>query len=559
MAYGLDVESSLSVLVGFSRKGNGYRLKKAVVLPGFFADPDQKPEIYSGAPLGTTFSALKGMGIKAGRPVTLVPGKDVYYRFVLTATNNPKMIEQQVRMEAEEIGGEGASILADYISGADFDYAPAIHVALAREEVIDHYANSLAAAGVDTGELVPGCAALYQAYLISGDTETEHVLMYANIGDDSTDVILVREGTLLYSRSIGIGVNDFITRLLPEYGGDRDAVRQVLFTQIDLRPSVAAENLSGDRGVEAGQEVASRVFQQITSTLMLAKGAMKAPKLDARKIVLSGQGAAIPGLRELMMNRVRKTVEVFDPLANVDIEGIDQKTDETVQSYRPALALALGLAALGTNPKAEKATFEPATVRRRRQFLHKSLFLYLAVALVIALVLPAYIISRKSMDSAEESLAARTHGPIGRYTAASNEIASHEAAQTRAEKRFDASELALMPGRVSTEVLTEFSKRRPDAVRISSVELKTDTNNPTNDKNFKPRTLLKFKFFIEKRGGSNPISVANELRGILASLPGVLQDAEGGVIPGPTEDIDTGLMVEQTVVLDTDLKPEVTK
>ena len=165
MAYGLDVESSISILVGLARKGSTYRLKKAVALPGFSADPNQKPEFYAGTPLGTTFRALKGMGIKPGRPVTLVPGKDVYYRFVLSATANPKMVEQQVRMEAEEIGGEGANILADYISGADFDYSPAIHVALAREEVIDHYANSLAESGVETGELVPGCAALYQAYL----------------------------------------------------------------------------------------------------------------------------------------------------------------------------------------------------------------------------------------------------------------------------------------------------------------------------------------------------------------------------------------------------------
>jgi len=198
-------------------------------------------------------------------------------------------------------------------------------------------------------------------------------------------------------------------------------------------------------------------------------------------------------------------------------------------------------------------------VRRRREFLNKSLFLYLAVALVVALVLPSYILSRNSIDSADETLRTRQQGPIGRYVAASNEIGAYETAQTRAEKRFDASELALMPGRVSTEVLTEFSKRRPDTVRISSVELLTDTNNPTSDKNFKPRTLLKFTFFIEKRGGNNPINVSNELRAILAELPGVLKGTDGGVIPGPQEDIDSGLMVTQTVVLDLTLEQEGTQ
>ncbi|MEZ5993318.1 MAG: pilus assembly protein PilM [Planctomycetota bacterium] len=549
MAYGFDIESNLSILAGLTRKGGSYKLKKALVLPGFKADPDQKPEVYSGQPLGTTFSALKGMGVKAGYPATLVPGKDVYYRFVLVATNNPKVVEQQVKLEADEIGGEDAKVIADYISGADFDYSPAIHVALAREELIDHYANCLKHAGIETGPLIPGCAALYQAYLVSGDVETEHVVMHANIGDDTTDVILVREGTLLYCRSIGIGVNDFITRLLPEYGGERDAIRQVLFQQIDLRPSVAADNLSGDRGVEAGQEVASRVFQQITSTIMLAKGAMKAPKLDARKIVLSGPGAAIPGLRELMMNRVRKTVEVFDPLHNIDTEGVDDQTREAMQSYRPALAMAIGLAALATDTKAERATFEPASVRRRREFLHKSLFLYLACVVVIALVLPLYFLASATEAEAAKTLQERLQGPVGRYTAASNEIPTREAAKARAEKRFDAGALALMPGRVSTDILMQFAAQRPATVRIRKVELKTDTNNPTGAKDFVPKPMLVMDFFIEKQPGADPIAVNAELRKILASLGGAK-----AVTPGESKENAEGIEVQHTVELSLELE-----
>lgn len=551
MAYGFDIESNLSMLVGLSRKGSQYKLKKALALPGFSVDPDQKPEFHASAPLGSTFRALRNIGVKPGLPATLVPGRDVYYRFVLSATNNPKMIEQQVRMEADEIGGEDARIMADYVPGADFDYAPAIHVALAREEVIDHFAGSLKAAGIETGELIPGCAALYQAYKISGDMDTEHVLMYANIGDDSTDVILVREGTLLYARSINIGVNDFITRLLPEYGGDRDAIRQVLFQQIDLRPSVAADNLSGDRGVQGGQEVASRVFQQITSTIMLAKGAQKAPKLDARKIVLCGPGAAIPGLRELMMNRVRKTVEIFDPLRNIDVEDADEQTLETCHAYRPALALAVGLAVLASDPKAERAVFEPASLRRRREFLNKSLFLYLAAALVIAIVLPLYILSSRTLDDADKTLRDRQQGPIGRYVAASGEIPAHESAQLRAEKRFEATAGALMPGRVATEVLVQFSAKRPDTVRVRSAELQTETANPSGAKDFKPRTVLKMSFFIEKKPGADPIEVNNKLRDTLRALTGVAQ-----VVPGESKANDSaqGYDVTHTVVLDLKLE-----
>ncbi len=546
MGYGLDVGSNLSMLVGLSRKGGSWRLKTALALPGLAVDNEQKPEFYDGAPLGRTFQNLSALGIKAANPATLVPGKDVYYRFA-PATGNQRLIEQQVQMEAEEVGGGDASILADYVSGVDFDYAPVLHIALAREEVIDFYSNCLSASGIETGPLVPGCAALFQAVLMSGVAEDENVILVCNIGDDHSDIVLVRENKLLYCRTMAMGVNDFIGQLMPIFGPDRDAVRQVLFQKVDLRPSVAADNISGDRGVQAGQEVASRLIQQIGASVMLAKGAQKAPKLEARKFVICGPGAAIPGLRELMMNRTRKTVEVLDPLARIDLEGADDTTRETANSYRPALAMALGLAALASDAKAERAEFLPGSVRKRREFLNHSLFLYLAAAVVVAVLLPLYILTSRSVDDAGTLLKQRQQGPIGRYLGASGEMAMYEKSHDRAEKRADAALVATGPGRVSTNVLLEFSRVRPDEVRIRKVELLTETKNPKGDKDFKPRTIMKMTFFIERGAGNDPIAVNNQLRDVLTKLPGVANVETGKA----EENRETqGLDVVHTLVLD---------
>jgi hypothetical protein len=287
---------------------------------------------------------------------------------------------------------------------------------------------------------------------------------------------------------------------------------------------------------------------------MLAKGAMKAPKLDARKIVLSGAGAAIPGLRELMMNRVRKTVEVFDPLQNISTDGADDRTLETCQAYRPALALAIGLAAL--DPKSENAaTFEPANLRRRREFLNKSLFLYLAAALVIAVVLPLYILSSRSAGEADDYLKKTQQGPLGRYASASSEIDIHKKAQERVEQRAEATLVATGPGRVSTQVMLAFARVRPASVRIKSVELVTDTSNPEKAKDFKPASKLKIEFFIERQPGADPNDVNVQLRETLKALPGVHK-----VTPGPAEDNPAaeGLDVTHIVELDI-LKQEVAR
>lgn len=551
MAYGLDIGASLSALAGLSRRGGTWRLDHALVLPGFKRDPAAKPETYGDAPMATTFRALKSVGVKPGSPAVLVHGRDVFYRFTPSGTD-PRMVERQVQLEADELSGDEGKVLADYVSGCDFDYSPVIHIGLARENVIDHFAGCLRAMGIEGGPLVPGCAALFSAYQLSGDSDSETTYLIANVGDENTDMVIVREGSLLYARDIGVGVEDFISRLLPEYGGDRDAVRRVLFNEIDLRPAIAADNLNQNRGVEGGQEVAARLFQQITSTIMLAKSAHKAPKLDAGKILLCGPGAGIPGLRELMMNRTRKQVEIFDPLEKVNLDGLNDRSQETVNAYRPALALAVGLARINADRNAEKITFLPASLRKRREFLNKSLFLYLAAATVLALLLPLYLLSSNARTSAEEDLKRRQQAPIGRYLNASKEIAVYKKGNERAQQRADASKLATAPGQVATNVLAEIAKVRPDSARIRSAALETLSANPTGDKNFVPKTVLKMSFFIESQEGADPIKVKDQLRDAIKKLTGVK-----GVVPGAASPSTTtpGMNVDYTIELDLGATP----
>jgi len=550
MAYGLDIGASLTSLAGLSRRGGTWKLDHALVLPGFKRDPEAKPETYASAPLGSTFRALKSLGVKPGGPAALVHGRDVFYRFTPSGTD-PRMVERQVQLEADELSGDDGKVLADYISGCDFDYSPVIHIGLARETVIDHFAGCLRTMGIEGGPLVPGCAALFSAYELSGDTDSEATYLLANIGDENTDMVVVREGSLLYARTIGVGVEDFITRLLPEYGGDRDAVRRVLFNEIDLRPAIAADNLNANRGVDGGQEVAARLFQQITSTIMLAKSAHKAPKLEASKILLCGPGAGIPGLRELMMNRTRKQVETFDPLEKVNLDDADDRTRETVNAYRPALTMALGLARINSDRSASKIAFLPASVRKRREFLNKSLFLYLAAATVLALLLPLYLLSSNARTSAEEDLKRRQQAPIGRYLNASKEIAVYKKGNDRAQQRADASKLATAPGKVSTDVLTQLAVVRPDSARVRSATLETAPATP-GDKASRPRTVLKMSFFIESQDGADPLKVKDQLRDAIKKLKGVKAVVPGAAVPSTTV---PGMNVDYTIELDLGVTP----
>ncbi len=553
MAYGIDIGSSLSMLVNLTGQGSAMKLQKAVVLPGVKIDTDQKPESYASHGLASTWRGLRSLGVKAGKPVTLIPGRDIVYRTIAVSGPDSRVIESMVRLEADEISGGSGGILGSHIMGQAPDGSPTAVIGLARDAVVDHYASTLLAMGVDASLLVPGCVALYSAYQLSGDMTFEGTYLIANIGDEVTDVIIVKEGSLLFARTVAIGVNDFLDRLGPEYGGDRDAIRQVLFRDIDLRPGVAAENISSDRGVEAGQEVASRLFQQIGGVIMLAKGAHSDPKLDATRISLCGPGAAIPGLRELMMQRTRKTVEIFDPLGGLTLEGADEATQEAAQSYRPALTLAIGLARIATDKQASRMHFVPGSVRKRREFLNKSLFLYLAAAIVLAVVLPTYALARKTladMTAGETELRAE----MSRYSGPSGQLPARVEAYEEAKRRAAVSLNAIGPGNTATKVLTDFAAKRPDTVQIRSVTLKEPDKKAEEGKPQIPPMLV-FEFFIERKGTSDPKAVRDQLRDILKALPGVAAVAPVGT------DVETtkvqGLEVKFNVELkiEEDVKP----
>lgn len=524
MAYGIDIGSSLTMLVNLTGQGSGVKLQKALVLPGVKVDTDARPETYASHALASTWRGLRSLGVKASRPVALIPGRDIVYRTIAVSGPDSRVIDSMVRLEADEISGGTGGILGAHLMGQAPDGSPTAIIGLARDAVVDHFASTMLAMGIDPALLVPGCAALYSAYQLSGDVTFEGTYLIANIGDDVTDVILVKEGALLFARTVAIGVNDFLDRLGPEYGGDRDSIRQVLFRDIDLRPGVAAENIAQDRGVEAGQEVAARLFQQIGGVIMLAKGAHNDPKLDATRIALCGPGAAISGLRELMMQRTRKTVEVFDPLAGLSLEGADEQTRETAESYRPALALAIGLARIGSDKQAPRLHFVPVSVRKRREFLNKSLFLYLAAAIVLALMFPSYLVARKAladMTQGETELKAE----VSRYSGPSGQLPARNEAYEEAKRKAAVSLKAIAPGNTATRVLTEFAQKRPETVYIRKVEL---VQAPKKGDATPPPQLV-FEFFIERRGTTDPKAVRDQLRDILKALPGVLSVAPEGI------------------------------
>lgn len=568
MAYGLDIGRDLSLLCGLSRKGDTFVLKRALVLPGLFIDPDEKPDHTRSTGFANTYGSLSGIGLKPGGVTASIPGADVMWRFAPTG-GDPKAVQSQVRLEAEEMGGGDFNVLGDHIIGTATDYSPVAHIALAREEVVDHYGNSLSQAGVDVARMSPACAALYNAYRVSGEQDWDGVYLYANIGDDTTDIILVRETSLLYARSLKSGVNTIVDRILPEYGGDRASVRQKLFAEFDLRPSIADENISGSRGVSAGQEAASGLFQQILASVTLAKGSHADPKLEAGRIVISGAGAAIPGLKELMMHRTRKTVTVFDPLKKISVDNADQQTQQAITSFRPALAVAVGLAIMATRPDANALFFVPQSVRRRREFMQKNLFLYLAAALVLLILIPAYFMTSTAAQTAEEELKSTQRAPIGRYVNVSQQIATRKAAKERTQKRADAPLMAGGPGRAATQVLMAFAKQRPDAVHLVKADLESasiaKSKTPGSQFRRNPRgggresvknpedakTKLRLTFFIEQLN-RDPTQIKGDVRAILKSKSMAALGVKAVTEKSATNSKDAkGLDVVMEVELDT--------
>jgi type IV pilus assembly protein PilM len=173
--------------------------------------------------------------------------------------------------------------------------------------------------------------ALHNAFELNYPDEQSGMVGLLNVGHEVTNINILEDGVPILTRDLAIGTRRFREDLQRERGIGAEEADKLL--------QAAERNPAIDPYVESrGEEMAvgierAAAFLQTASRSGVAMG----------KIYMSGGGSRIPGLGEVLADRLRVPVEKADPIKNITVqEGVFDTL--SVEEVGPLLMLPVGLA-----------------------------------------------------------------------------------------------------------------------------------------------------------------------------------------------------------------------
>lgn len=352
---------------------------------------------------GDLAGALRAAGVKAKHAVLGLTGKDLVIKYQQVPPVADFQLKKIVAFELDEIRNQsGEPLAADFNvmpSRADLTNDDIVLLALSREQRIEERSAELQAAGLTARHFTPNSVALFHAFRVFGPATSGDVLI-ASIGKSSSDFAVMRDGELLYARSVSTG-GDILTDAIAEQFGVSKAKAESLKLELgDLRPRDKRAGLTpqAEKLSYALEGAAGRLFSMVQSTLQLAKSQMQLNQLNLAKVWLTGGSAAMKGLDDYLAGSLGVPVQPFDPLADagVAVEGAGSRD----------CAVALGLAVMGADPEAWSVELLTAQEKGRREWKGKHAFT-LAALLLVAAYLGLYAWKSQERYVAAKAAAAR--------------------------------------------------------------------------------------------------------------------------------------------------------
>jgi type IV pilus assembly protein PilM len=331
---GLDIGSGLIKVAVIDHGAREPELTRVAITP-LLADAIVEGEIMDPSIVSDAIrNALESAGVKSRDVVTAVGGRDVIIKKISIERVKEQQARELMRWEAEQhVPFDMESVELDFqILDPDAEgLEMSVLLVAAKRELIEAKMRVLTDAGLHPGIVDVDAFALHNAFEVNYPDAMSGVVGLINIGHEVTNINILDEGVPILTRDLTVGTRRFREDLQRERGlGAEDA--DALIQGYDRSPHL-------DAVIESrGEEIAVGIER---AAAFLASSSRSASQL--RAVYTCGGGARIPGLAEALANRLRLTVEMANPLANLKVrDGALESlvTDEVA----PLLMLPIGLA-----------------------------------------------------------------------------------------------------------------------------------------------------------------------------------------------------------------------
>jgi type IV pilus assembly protein PilM len=331
---GLDIGSGLIKLVAISH-GSGEPVLTKVAFTSVVDDAIVEGEVMD---KGIVADAIKGLmasaGIKTKQVVTAVGGRDVIIKKIAMDRMKEGDAREVIRWEAEQhVPFDMDNVELDFqILDPDAEgLQMTVLLVAAKRELVETKLALLSDVGLEPSVIDVDAFALHNAFEVNYPDAMRGVVCLVNIGHETTNVNILDDGVPVLTRDIAIGTRRFREDMQRERGLSAEETERLLqsATADDaLRPFLETRGEELAVGIE-------RAAAFLQSASRSAGG--------VSRIYTTGGGARIPGINQVLADRLRLPVQMANPLERLQVaDGVFDTLE--VDHVAPLLMLPIGLA-----------------------------------------------------------------------------------------------------------------------------------------------------------------------------------------------------------------------
>jgi len=335
---GLDIGTSAVKIVELERSRGGYQLKnfgmtflpKETIVNGVFKNA---------AALVNGITTLKeNLKTKTKYVSTSVSGHPVIIKKINIPTMTEEELTESIQWEAEQyIPFDLEEVNIDFqilgVNEATPDQMDVLLVA-AKKSLISEYEDAIAEAGLEPVIVDIDSFALENAYEVNYPDEEIPVVALIDMGASVININVLKQRKSTFTRDVFMGGNKLSEEIQKQLAVSEEEAEM-------LKIGGELENIDYDQLDSIVQDVSLALAVEIQRSLDLH--AASTTQEEVQKIYLSGGTARLPGIKELIADRVSVPVELLDPFREIKYNEATFDP-EYIAEIGPVAGVGIGLA-----------------------------------------------------------------------------------------------------------------------------------------------------------------------------------------------------------------------
>lgn len=409
---GIDVGSESIKVVQVRVSGSTVTVTGALRLPRTEQTLDAPPDNSGGSLIPERLGEeLKRAGLRRTGTIG-ISGREIGLKYLPLAPMPPEKLKMVIDME---IGGKlTAKSAAAETPALTYDYRLLnlplglkgdliVMAAMCKNEFLYGVVSSLKKANVGAETITPSCFGLVNAYLRTQKIPEKETVVLLDIGHELLEIAILEENRLYFARSAPGAGKKFTTGLDKVLKVGAAKATEFKHGRARIHPEGAPISNKQELAFQqALKEGADNIAGAIRSSIMFCKTQAKLPKLDYHRIIISGGGARLTGLKDYLEKKCGKPVQIMDLSSGLDLRRLDAASARCFEGEVPDMTVALGLAVVDADRSCFHFSLLPEAVVRRRMFWRKSVFAMAAGVILMAGLYWPIQSSAKAVVDAEE-------------------------------------------------------------------------------------------------------------------------------------------------------------